>query len=100
MSRTLRYFKKTLGKCATLSGAYYQLSESDCCNNVREAYQLIRNDYLQGLKPAILRYLKPSGGYRAGTVGECREAMLEAGYPVDIVCECIVDYLAEQYVTE
>lgn len=96
----LWYFKKALKNGATLSGAYYQLSESDCCNNVREAYQLIRNEYLQGLKPAISKYLKPCGGYSAVTVGECREAMIEAGYPVDIVCECIIDYLAEQYVTE
>lgn len=100
MEDALQEFKKTLGKGATLSGAYYQLSESNCCRNVREAYQVIRNEYLKGLIPAISKYLRPSGGSSAGTVGECREAMLKEVYPIDLICECIVDYLAEQYVIE
>lgn len=96
---SLRNFKETLDRGATLLGAYYQLLKNEQCINVDKAYQVVRNMYLKGLKPAIDKYLNPNGGYSAGTIGECKEAMLRAGYPVDLVCECIVDYLSEQYVS-
>lgn len=98
---TIEDFYRLIENGVPLSGAYYQLMEDDDTFNVDGAYMIVRGRYLGSLKPAVAELLKLNHlGYSYVTIGDCRKELVEKGYPVDLVNECIVDYLSEQYVSE
>lgn len=98
---TIEDFGRLIAEGVPLSGAYYQLTEDDDTCNVDGAYMIVRGRYLGSLKPAVSELLKLNRlGYSYVTIGDCRKELVEKGYPVDLVNECIVDYLAEQYVSK
>ena len=98
---TIVEFSKLIGKGIPLSVAYYQLMEKVDSFNVDGAYRIVRGRYLDNLKPAVSELLKLNSlGYSYVTIGDCRKVLIEKGYPVDLVNECIVDYLSEQYVSK
>ena len=92
---------KLLKKCKSLKEAKMKLSKSNIKPDVLE---LVSKNIVLALSDRCLNetnnFFIKKNGISSYTVGEIRKKLLGRGYPREIVNECIVNYLENQYLCD